>query len=241
MEISLKNKIILVTGAGQGIGNELCRRLSAAGCHVIGVSRSVAPLQQLKHDCPEIETISVDLSDWKSTRQSLDHIKKVDGVVNNAGIAIIKSFDEFTEEDFDQTFSVNTKALFNVSQMMAPRMPSIGGSIVNISSIASLRSFQGHTLYSASKAAVDSITRSLALELGSRNIRVNSINPTVILTRMGRENWSDPSKAKPLLEKIPLHRFGEVAEVVDAIFYLLSDKSSFMTGHSLPLEGGLCV
>uniref|UniRef100_A0A7G3AGV2 Putative diacetyl reductase/l-xylulose reductase n=1 Tax=Lutzomyia longipalpis TaxID=7200 RepID=A0A7G3AGV2_LUTLO len=241
MEVSLKNRIILVTGAGQGIGNELCKRLATAGCHVIAVSRSVAPLQDLKRDYPEIETISVDLSDWASTRTRLQHIKKVDGVVNNAGIAIIKPFEELTEEDFDKTFSVNTKAVFNVSQMMAPRMPSVGGSIVNVSSLASLRSFQGHAVYSASKAAVDSITRSLALELGPRNIRVNSVNPTVILTRMGRENWSDPSKAKPLLDNIPLHRFGEVSEVVDTIIYLLSDKSSFMTGHSLPLEGGYCA
>uniref|UniRef100_A0A1B0GKY6 Ketoreductase domain-containing protein n=1 Tax=Lutzomyia longipalpis TaxID=7200 RepID=A0A1B0GKY6_LUTLO len=241
MEVSLKNRIILVTGAGQGIGNELCKRLAIAGCHVIAVSRSVAPLQDLKRDYPEIETISVDLSDWASTRTRLQHIKKVDGVVNNAGIAIIKPFEELTEEDFDKTFSVNTKAVFNVSQMMAPRMPSVGGSIVNVSSLASLRSFQGHAVYSASKAAVDSITRSLALELGPRNIRVNSVNPTVILTRMGRENWSDPSKAKPLLDNIPLHRFGEVSEVVDTIIYLLSDKSSFMTGHSLPLEGGYCA
>ncbi|XP_055704692.1 L-xylulose reductase [Phlebotomus papatasi] len=241
MEVSLKNKIILVTGAGQGIGNELCKRLSSAGCHVIGVSRSVTPLQDLKRDCPNIETIAVDLSDWKATRRSLDHIKKVDGVVNNAGIAIIKPFEELSEEDFDKTFSINAKAVFNVSQMMASRMPNVGGSIVNVSSLASLRSFQGHCVYSASKAAVDSITRSLALELGPRNIRVNSVNPTVILTRMGRENWSDPAKAKPLLDNIPLHRFGEVSEVVDAIIYLLSDKSSFMNGHSLPLEGGYCA
>ncbi|GAB0100698.1 L-xylulose reductase [Sergentomyia squamirostris] len=241
MEISLKNKIILVTGAGQGIGNELCKRLSAAGCHVIGVSRTIGPLQELKRDCPDIETIAVDLGDWKATRRCLDHIKRVDGVVNNAGIAIIKPFQEFTEEDFDRTFSVNTKAVFNVSQMMATRMPSIGGSIVNVSSLASMRSFQGHAVYSASKAAVDSITRSMALEFGPKNIRVNSINPTVILTRMGRENWSDPAKAKPLLDNIPLHRFGEVSEVVDAIIFLLSDKSSFMTGSSLPLEGGYCA
>lgn len=87
------------------------------------------------------------------------------------------------------------------------------------------------------------LTKSLALELGTqgRQIRVNSVNPTVILTKMGRENWSEPSKAKPLLDKIPMKRFGEVQEVIDPIVYLLSEKSSFVNGTNLPIEGGYCV
>lgn len=97
-----------------------------------------------------------------------------------------------------------------------------------------------HSVYSASKAAVDSLTQSLALELGgARRIRVNSVNPTVVLTAMGRENWSDPSKSGPLLANIPLHRFAELNEVVEPIVFLLSDRSSFVNGHSLPIEGGL--
>lgn len=125
---------------------------------------------------------------------------------------------------------------------MAPLLNSNGtASIVNISSAASIGSLHGHSAYSATKAAVDSLTKSLALELGPRKIRVNSVNPTVILTNMGRQNWSDPAKCEPLLSKIPLHRFGEVYEVVDAIAYLLSDKSSYVNGHCLPIEGGLLV
>lgn len=134
-------------------------------------------------------------------------------------------------------FDVNFKAVFNVTQQIVPRLKS-GSSIVNVSSLASKIGIQGHSVYSATKAAVDSLTQSLALELGPRNIRVNSVNPTVILTKMGRKNWSDPAKSEPLLNNIPLHRFGEVSEVVDAIVYFLSDKSSFVNGHSLPLEGG---
>lgn len=110
-----------------------------------------------------------------------------------------------------------------------------------VSSLAASRSFDGHTAYSATKAAVDSLTRSLALELGPRKIRVNSVNPTVVLTKMGRENWSDAAKADPLLSHIPQRRFCEVHEVVDAIIYLLSKKSSFVNGHHLNLEGGYSV
>ncbi|XP_052869161.1 L-xylulose reductase [Anopheles cruzii] len=237
MECCLKGKTIVVTGAGQGIGNELCRTLDQIGAKVIAVSRSPAPLEQLKKDCPAIETKQVDLSDWSATRTVLGGLGKVDGLVNNAGVAIIKPFFELTEQDFDSTFNVNVKAAFNVAQMLATKMDS-GASIVNVSSLASSKAFHGHCAYTMSKAAIDGLTKSLALELGPRKIRVNSVNPTVILTRMGRDNWSDPAKADPLLAKIPLGRFGEVHEVVESIVYLLSDRSSFLNGHCLPLEGG---
>lgn len=138
---------------------------------------------------------------------------------------------------FSSQFNVNFKAVFNVTQQIVPRLKS-GSSIVNVSSLAGKIGIEGHSVYSATKAAVDSLTQSLALELGPRNIRVNSVNPTVILTKMGRDNWSDPAKSGPLLNSIPLHRFGEVFEVVDAIVYFLSSKSSFVNGHALPLEGG---
>lgn len=95
-----------------------------------------------------------------------------------------------------------------------------------------------HPVYCASKGAVDAFTRAAAVELGPYNIRVNSVNPTVILTDMGRLGWSDPNKAGPMLAKIPLKRFGEVSEVFDAVLYLLSDKSSMITGHCLPVDGG---
>jgi L-xylulose reductase len=150
---------------------------------------------------------------------------------------VIKPFAEITEKDFDDTINVNIKAAFNVSQIVTPNMKS-GSSIVNVSSLAGLIAIHGHAAYSISKAAIDGLTKSLALELGERNIRCNSVNPTVILTRMGRENWSDPAKADPVKQKIPLHRFGEVHEVVDPICYLLSDKSSYINGHCMPVEGG---
>lgn len=134
-------------------------------------------------------------------------------------------------------FNVNFKALFNISQLVVPQMVS-GSSIVNVSSLASKVGIAGHSVYSASKAAVDSLTQSLALDLGPRNIRVNSVNPTVVLTQMGRANWSDPAKSAPLLGAIPLHRFAELHEVVEPIVFLLSERSSFINGHQLPIEGG---
>lgn len=133
--------------------------------------------------------------------------------------------------------NINVKAVFNVTQTLMPYMND-GGSIVNVSSLASFRAFADHAIYSASKAAIDSFTRSFALELAPRKIRVNSVNPTVVLTTMGKANWSDPKKSNPLKNRIPLHRFAELKEVTDPIIFLLSDKSSFINGHTLPIEGG---
>lgn len=113
-----------------------------------------------------------------------------------------------------------------------------GSSIVNLSSLAALKGFMGHSVYTMTKAALDGMTKSLAIELGPKKIRVNSVNPTVILTRMGRDNWSDPVKADPLKSKIPLGRFGEVNEVVEPIVFLLSETSSYINGQCLAVEGG---
>lgn len=96
----------------------------------------------------------------------------------------------------------------------------------------------GHSVYGPTKAAMDNFTKNLAIELGPRKIRVNNVNPTVILTRMGRDNWSDPAKADPLLAKIPLGRFGEVHEVVEPVLFLLSNRSSFVNAIAMPIEGG---
>lgn len=135
-------------------------------------------------------------------------------------------------------FDVNFKGVFNITQQIVPLLVD-GASIVNVSSAASQMGMQGHSAYSASKAALDSLTKSLALELSPRRIRVNSVNPTVILTSMGRANWSDPAKSEPLLNRIPLHRFGEMHEVCEPIIFLLSDRSSYVTGNLMPIEGGL--
>lgn len=136
--------------------------------------------------------------------------------------------------------NINVKAVFNVTQTLLPNIKD-GGSIVNLSSLASLRALNNHSIYCASKAALDALTRSFALELGPRQIRVNSVNPTVVMTKMSIPNWSEPSKAEKMKSRIPLHRFAELNEVSDPIIFLLSDKSSFVNGVCLPIEGGCCA
>lgn len=224
-----------------GIGRDIVIALINLNVKVIGVSRSAAPLDELKIELnsSSFTPIQLDISDWNKTRETLQSLDiKLDGIINNAGIAVIKPFEELTEADYDNTMNVNLKGCFNVVQSLLTKLNE-GASIINISSVASLKALKDHTIYCMSKAGLDALTRNLALELAPRKIRVNSVNPTVILTRMGRENWSDPQKAGPLLSRIPLNRFGEVKEVVDPVLWLLSDDSSYVNGHCLPIEGGL--
>jgi L-xylulose reductase len=156
-------------------------RLIQLNAKVIGISRSSQPLDELKNELKSsnFTPIQLDLSDWTKTKDTLKNLDvKLDGVVNNAGIAVIKPFEEFSEDDYDAIMNVNLKASFNVVQSLSSKLNE-GASIVNISSLAGLKAFQGHSVYSMSKAGLDALTRSLALELGSRKIRVNSCCPTV--------------------------------------------------------------
>lgn len=132
--------------------------------------------------------------------------------------------------------NVNVKAVYNVTQCVLPHIVD-GGSIVSLSSLAGLHAFHEHALYSSSKAAVDALTRTLALELGPRRIRVNTVCPTAVMTNMGRAVWTK-EKGAGLLSRIPLNRFGEVKDVTDALVFFLSDSSAYINGHHLPLEGG---
>ncbi|KAJ7372599.1 hypothetical protein OS493_017870 [Desmophyllum pertusum] len=217
--------------------------LVECGAEVIALSRTQADLDSLKTEVPSIHTVCLDLSDIEAASKKVDSLGDIHLLVNNAGIAILGPFEEVKLEDFDKMFSVNVKAPLFIAQVVAKKMiaSGSGGSIVNVSSQASMIALKDHTLYSSTKAAMDMFTKSLALELGPHKIRVNAVNPTVVMTDMGRIGWSDPTKAKPMLDKIPLGRFAEVEDVVHAIVYLLSDKANMITGTMLPVDGGRLV
>jgi len=240
MEISFKGKRILVTGAGQGIGRGIAVELWRAGANIVALSRTRSHLETLHMEYPSIEIVDVDIADWEKTRKVVESLGHFDALVNNAAIAVCEPFLECKPADFDKTFDVNVKAVLNISQVVARKMveSNTHGTIVNISSQASKAALIDHAIYSASKAALDALTRAMALELGPHGIRVNAVNPTVIMTEMAKVGWSDPAKANEMLAKIPLRRFGEVSEVVNAVVFLLSDRSSMITGVELPIDGG---
>ncbi|XP_056153325.1 L-xylulose reductase [Lampris incognitus] len=240
MEISFAGRRALVTGAGKGIGRATVLALVRCGAKVTAVTRTQADLDSLTLECPSITPVCVDLEDWEATAVALRDVGPVDLLVNNAACAMLQPFLEVTPEQFDKSFSVNVKAVFHVSQVVARGMKArgTGGSIVNISSQASQCALRDHAVYCATKGALDMLTKVMALELGPHQIRVNSVNPTVVMTEMGRLGWSDPDKAKTMTSRIPLGRFAEVEDVVNSILFLLSDKSNMTNGVTLAVDGG---
>ncbi|XP_041363368.1 L-xylulose reductase-like [Gigantopelta aegis] len=243
MEIKFDGKRALVTGAGKGIGRATAKALIKCGAETYALSRTQADLDSLKAEVPTIHTVCVDIADWDKLRGVVKTLCPIDLLVNNAGVSTLAPFLEVSKEDFDYTYDTNIKALVNISQVVLKDVIDRGNScaVVNVSSTASSIALLNHTAYCSSKAAVDMLTKIMTLELGSKNIRVNSVNPTVVMTDMGKLAWSDPAKSGPALALTPQGRFAEVHEVVDAILFLLSDKASMINGTCLPVDGGRLV
>eukprot|EP00054_Salpingoeca_dolichothecata_P016647 m.98075 g.98075 ORF g.98075 m.98075 type:complete len:294 (-) comp22078_c0_seq1:118-999(-) len=240
MNIHFDGQRALVTGAGKGIGHDLTKLLANCGAEVIAVTRSAEDLDALKKEVPSIIPIQLDLSDAEATKRAISNAGDIDLLVNNAAIASLEAFVDTSAEIFDKIMAVNVRAPMLVSQLVAKNLISRGkpGAIVNVSSQASMAALQDHTAYCTSKAALDHLSRVMALELGQHNIRVNCVNPTVVLTAMGKMAWSDPVKADPMLAKIPLGKFAEVEDVTGVIAFLLSDKAAMINGVMVPIDGG---
>lgn len=239
MEVSFQGKRALVTGAGKGIGRDVAQLLQQCGAKVVAVSRTKQDLESLQKEIG-CEIIVADLSDVKSAVDAAESAGNIDLLVNCAGISILEPFLETKVQNFEKIISTNVTPVLIVSQIVAKGIIKRGtiGAIVNVSSQASSVALENHTSYCTSKGALDQLTRMMALELGPYNIRVNSVNPTVVLTQMGEMAWSDPAKAKPMLQKIPLGKFAKPRDVSEAIVFLLSDKASMINGTILPIDGG---
>lgn len=243
MDSNFSGKKIIVTGAGRGIGRHLCKTLAKLGANVIAISRTAEHLHTLKAEEPSIEIHAQDISEWKNTRDLIESIGLVDMLVNNAAVDTPKPILDITEENFDYIFNTNVRAAFNTSQAVAKTMieKKARGAIVNVSSIAAMGAVRSIGTYCCSKAALDMMTKTMALEFGPHQVRVNSVNPTVVMTEMGKRAWSAPGVAEAILNRIPNGRFAEEEDVVNAIVFLLSDKASMINGISMPVDGGHIV
>ena len=233
-------KRALVTGAGKGIGRATVKGLVECGAEVVALSRTEADLESLKEELPGVQTLCVDLGNVAAAVQAVETLGPIHLLVNNAGVSKLESFLEVTTDAFDNIFTVNVKAVLFLSQVIAKGMVERGegGSIVNVSSQASMAALQDHSVYCATKGALDMLTSVMGLELGKHGIRVNAVNPTVVLTKMGKMAWSDPVKAEDMLSKIPMRKFAEEEDIVNAILFLLSEKSAMINCTKLPIDGG---
>ncbi len=232
-------KTVLITGAGKGIGRATAQLMAARGARVIAASRTEADLVALKREIG-CETLLVDLADARDARETARRAQPVDLLVNNAGTVDLQPFLETTVEAFDATMAVNVRAALIVGQECARSMivRGTGGAIVNVSSISAQIGLPLHASYCASKAALDGLTRVMAVELGEHGVRVNAVNPVVTLTPMAVKAWSDPAKSAPMRARIPLRRFAEPGEVASTIAYLLGDEASMVNGVSFAVDGG---
>jgi L-xylulose reductase len=230
---------VLVTGASGGIGAATVRRLAVHGATVYAAGRDVEKLTALAGETGA-RPVVFDLTSEDEIRAAVSGLD-LWGVVNCGGFGGEIATPQDTDiEVFDKVISINARGSLLVIKHATPGMITrgVGGSIVNVSSQASLVALSGHISYGSSKAALDNITRVAALELGTHNIRVNSVNPTVVMTDMSAFYWGRADVGPPVLEQMPLGRWATEDEIAAPICFLLSDDASMITGVTLPIDGG---
>ena len=243
----LKGKVSVVTGGSRGIGRSICLKFAEQGSDIIFTYRSSKEKAESLQDelCKfgvKCEGIMSDASDYNSSQNLIEHITKkytkIDILVNNAGITKDGLLMRMTEEDFDKVVSVNMKSVFNMTKCVQRNMlKARQGSIINLSSIVGVKGNPGQSNYAASKAAIIGFSKSIALELGSRNIRCNVIAPGFIKTEM--TNNLDIEMIKRWEESIPLKRTGNSKDVANLALFLASDLSSYITGQVINVCGGM--
>ncbi len=242
---SLQGKKIVVTGGSRGIGAAIVKLLAEEGAQVaFTYSSREEAAQQVAHSLTGEGHfyIKMDISNEESVNSAVEHIlekwPEVDGVVNNAGITKDQLLLRMKTEDFDNVVNTNLRGTYLVTKAFTkPMMKARKGSIVNIVSIIGETGNAGQANYAASKAGTIAFAKSVAQEMGSRNIRVNNVAPGYIGTEM-TEGLSEEVKNK-MMERIPLGRMGEGNDVEQAVRFLLSDESRYITGHTLDVNGGM--
>lgn len=241
----LSGKKILVTGGSRGIGAEIVRTLAAEGAKVaFTYSSNQESAQKILESLPGDghRILSMNVADENSVNSSLEGLiadwKEFDGLVNNAGITKDGLLMRMKSEDFDSVIGTNLKGTFYLTKTITKlMMKARKGSVVNITSVIGQTGNAGQANYAASKGGVVAFSKSVALELGSRNVRINCVAPGFIETDMTDALTADQKKS--IMDKIPLQRMGSTKEIAEAVKFLLSDQSSYITGHTLSVNGGL--
>lgn len=243
---SLSNKTILITGASSGIGAETAVECSKMGANIIVTGRNAERLNEtiIRLDTSLGQThqqIIADLSNQNDVSNLVEHINKLDGLVNNAGVNRVKPVAFLKQDDLDYVFQTNIfSQICLVQQLLKKRKMQKGASIVFTSSVSTFFNAPGRSLYASSKAALTAFMRSCAVELADKKIRANAVHPGMVETKMILENLTDEERQKDL-DDYPLKRYGKPEEIAWAIIYLLSDASAWVTGTSLVIDGGFML
>lgn len=236
-------KVVVVTGAGSGIGAATARRFASEGASVVLCGRGQEKLDEVAASCVGAtftQTCDVSsLSDTETlTRATMAHFGRIDVLVNNAGFSVVGGFLDHGPEEWRQVMGAGIDGVFNVTRSILPHLLQTRGTIVNVSSVSGLGGDWGMSFLNASKGAITNLTRALALEFGSRGVRVNAVNPGLTLTEAASSLRHEPALMAKFVERIPLGRGAEPEEVADVIAFLASDDARFVTGVNLPVDGG---
>ncbi len=238
------NRVVLISGGSRGLGLATVRALLEADYQVVTFSRKESPeLTELINELPgRLVFFKADLADQKSLRKVVRQTEKevgpIQALVNNAAISINSLMVQQSDEDIDSLIDINLRGTIALTRSVVRGMLIRRyGRIVNVSSIVSMRGYKGVAVYSATKAAIDGMTRSLARELGRRNITVNSVAPGYMETEL--VSHLEKGQLDSVSRRTPLGRLGKPEDIVGAIRFLLSNEASFLTGQTLVIDGGL--
>jgi NAD(P)-dependent dehydrogenase (short-subunit alcohol dehydrogenase family) len=246
----MQDKVVIITGASSGIGRATAQLFAENGARVVAVGRNEKDLNALRDEVqPKNGSFKIQLADVRQTTQAervitdaSETFGQIDVLVNGAGIILNGTIENTTLDDWDKMMNINLRAVFYMMQKCVPHLEKTKGNVVNISSVAGLRSFPNVLAYCVSKAAVDQLTRCSALELAAKNIRVNAVNPGVVVTNIHKRGGMDETEYQNFLKNSkkthPLGRVGEASEIAELIYFLASEKASWITGATYSIDGG---
>lgn len=238
-------KVVIVTGAGSGIGAATAKRFAGAGAQVVLNDRTREPLEAVAagFDPGRIVLRTGDVSAQADAEAlvaaAIDAFGRLDVLVNNAGVVPTGGILEASVQDWRKVMAVDVDGVFFCTRAALPHLLQAGGNIVNVSSVSGLGGDWNMSFYNAAKGAVSNFTRSLALELGAKGVRVNAVNPGLTFTGLTQDIKRDQDLMRRFAERIPLGRGAEPEEVADVIAFLASDAARYVTGVNLPVDGGL--
>ena len=246
----MHGKVCLITGASSGIGRAAALLFAENGAKVVAVGRNEKELNSLRDEAQGCSgTIKIQFADVleetqveKTVTNTIEAFGQIDVLVNAAGIIMNGSIETTTLDDWDKMMNINLRSVFSISQKCVPHLEKTKGNIVNVSSVAGTRSFPGVLAYAVSKAAVDQLTRCTALELAPKGVRVNAVNPGVVVTSLHKRGGMANEDYLNFLENSkkthPIGRVGEPREIAELIYYLASEKASWITGATYEIDGG---
>ena len=249
-ERQFNGKVAFVTGATSGIGHACAIGFANEGAKVVCIGRKPEALkdveQTIRHLGAEVLTIEADVSEVEQAEQAVKRATEVFGgidvLVNAAGHISTGTIENTSLEAWDDMMNVNVRAAFQLMQKAVPSLIERRGNIVNVSSVTGLRSFPGVLAYCVSKAALDQLTRCASLELAAKGVRVNAVNPGVVVTQIHKRGGMNDEAYAAFLEHSktthPLGRTGRPEEIADLVLFLASDKASWITGATYSIDGG---